>query len=309
MSLSCRAILDPAPASGAWNMAVDEALLESALARGTCAVRLYRWEEATLSLGYFQNPGDVADDSRWTGLPRVRRLSGGGAILHHHEWTYSCVLPPGHPLAAVPHLLYERVHHELLAVLARRGVAAALRGDAAAITSVGPISDPSEKLVCDDQRPGRSQRPVRFSPDRKPADPSRVAPPEAFLCFDRGDARDIVRGGRKIVGSAQRRRRGAVLQHGSILLRRSEFAPEFPGILDLVPDARIDADFADETIARIAHALLPPTDRDPASAADRLAGVRRGELGEEERRRAGELVESAAIRLVGRLRGAAKPQA
>ena len=49
-----------------------------------------------------------------------------------------------------------------------------------------------------------------------------------FLCFGRGDSRDIVLHGHKIVGSAQRRRRGAVLQHGSLLLRRSEHAPSFP---------------------------------------------------------------------------------
>lgn len=110
VSVPCRAILESDPASGAWNMAVDEALLESALAQGMFAVRLYRWDGATLSLGYFQKPEEATGDPRLAGLPRVRRLSGGGAILHHHEWTYSCVLPPGHPIAAVPHLLYETVH-------------------------------------------------------------------------------------------------------------------------------------------------------------------------------------------------------
>ena len=56
---------------------------------------------------------------------------------------------------------------------------------------------------------------------------------EPFLCFSRGDARDIVLGQHKVLGSAQRRRRGAVLQHGSLLLALSEFAPEFPGLREL----------------------------------------------------------------------------
>jgi lipoate-protein ligase A len=54
-----------------------------------------------------------------------------------------------------------------------------------------------------------------------------------FLCFGRGDAFDVVLGGHKVLGSAQRRRKGAILQHGSLVLRRSSFAPQFPGIADL----------------------------------------------------------------------------
>ena len=56
---------------------------------------------------------------------------------------------------------------------------------------------------------------------------------EPFLCFLRKDANDIVSGPVKLVGSAQRRRRGAILQHGSIVLRRSEHAPEIVGVQDL----------------------------------------------------------------------------
>jgi len=53
------------------------------------------------------------------------------------------------------------------------------------------------------------------------------------LCFGRADAFDLVMRGRKVLGSAQRRRKGALLQHGSLLLRGSTWAPEFPGLFDL----------------------------------------------------------------------------
>src|SRR5262249_39204661 len=66
----------------------------------------------------------------------------------------------------------------------------------------------------------------------------------AFLCFGRGDLRDVVLKGHKIVGSAQRRRRGGILQHGSVLLRRSDHAPQFPGLLDLAPSVVLGTDFA-----------------------------------------------------------------
>lgn len=256
VSVPCRAILESDPASGAWNMAVDEALLESALAQGMFAVRLYRWDGATLSLGYFQKPEEATGDPRLAGLPRVRRLSGGGAILHHHEWTYSCVLPPGHPIAAVPHLLYETVHRAIVDVLRKRGVTAALRRDFRA-------SDP--------------------------AGPTQSAEGEAFLCFARGDARDIVCAGHKITGSAQRRRRGAVLQHGSILFRRSEFAPEFPGIADLVPGADLSGRLAEELLERIAAAIVAPAVDGNQWGEGANGEVIRAPLSEEVRQRAAEL--------------------
>ncbi len=189
--MASRLLIEPIPCSGSWNMAVDEVLLEAAAADGTCTLRIYEWDAATVSLGYFQAADDPALESRFPLLPKVRRLSGGGAILHHHEVTYSLAIPDGHPLAVAPGVLYAEVHRRLIAWLASRGVEVGLRGEA-----------------------------LRFDA-------------EPFLCFSRGDAKDIVLGQHKIVGSAQRRRRGAVLQHGALLLARSEFAPEFPGLAEL----------------------------------------------------------------------------
>ena len=209
---TCRVLIDSEPASGSWNMAVDEALLESAVERRTCALRLYRWSEATLSLGYFQ-PEDARNHPRFAALPAVRRLSGGGAILHHDELTYSCAIPPGHPLAADPLRLYVRVHEQIISLLNDCQIAAGLRGE------------------------------VLRGQD------------EPFLCFGRGDPRDIVLRGHKILGSAQRRRRGAVLQHGSLLLSRSPYAPAFPGIADLAPGTSLPEGLATDLAVRIASSL------------------------------------------------------
>jgi lipoate-protein ligase A len=199
---TCRLVIEPEPQSGVRNMAIDEALLEAALEHAACTVRWYRWQTATVSLGYFQDAASSATIPKLAELPVVRRLTGGGAILHHHEWTYSCAVPANHPLAQTPLRIYELVHQRIIASLAERGLqSATLRG----------ASDSGQE--------------------------------SAFLCFGRGDPRDIVLGGHKIVGSAQRRRRGAVLQHGSILLRRCEYAAQFPGILDLAPAVVLDEAF------------------------------------------------------------------
>lgn len=198
----CRILLDPQPNPGSWNMAVDETLLETAVEERAATVRWYRWSEPTVSLGYFQDSASVLAAPRFAPLATVRRLSGGGAILHHLELTYSLTLPPGHPLVRDHERLYERVHEAIIDVLARHGVPARLRGQ------------------------------------------TRQRRDEPFLCFSRGDARDVVIDGHKVVGSAQRRRRGAIVQHGSVLLRRSPHAPEFPGILDLVEDATVSVEAA-----------------------------------------------------------------
>ena len=212
--MTSRVIVEPAPCSGSWNMAVDEVLLEAAAAGPSCTLRIYEWDQATVSLGYFQSADDPSLESRFPQLPKVKRLSGGGAILHHHEVTYSIALPDGHPLAVSPGVLYEEVHRRVMAMLARLGVEVRLRGEALKLAA------------------------------------------EPFLCFSRGDARDIVLGPHKILGSAQRRRRGAVLQHGALLLARSEFAPEFPGLAELAGFSREPREVV-ELLHRALVGLLP----------------------------------------------------
>jgi lipoate-protein ligase A len=89
--MDVRLILDP-PASGSRNMAVDEVLLRTA-ASGQVTLRFYGWEPATLSLGYFQSHAARRDHAASHNLPWVRRPSGGGAIVHESELTYSFAAP------------------------------------------------------------------------------------------------------------------------------------------------------------------------------------------------------------------------
>ena len=106
-------------------MAVDEVLLEAAAA-GRCSLRFYRWQQPTLSLGYFQAIDDRRRHAASLGCPVVRRSSGGGAIVHDREVTYSVALPGEHPLVLGRMRLYQAVHETLIEVLAGAGIRAEL---------------------------------------------------------------------------------------------------------------------------------------------------------------------------------------
>lgn len=179
MSDAWRLLVD-VPAGGAWNMAVDEVLLEGVAAGATPpTLRFYEWTPPCLSLGYFQ-PIDVVDvdGCRALGVEVVRRPTGGRAILHDRELTYSVALPAsvlGHDGGVLPS--YYRLSLALQDGLRRLGVPATLAPESAA---GGPGHGP--------------------------------------VCFDRPSAHEILLRGRKLVGSAQMRRGGGILQHGSILI-------------------------------------------------------------------------------------------
>jgi lipoate-protein ligase A len=192
---ACR-ILPHEAADGPANMALDEVLLASVAADPTrAALRTYSWTEPTLSLGYFQSLSLAEAEPRWRGVPIVRRPTGGGALWHHREITYAVVIPKTHPLARRSTDLYRAVHAAIAGLLATIGLTAGRRGE---------VDGGSPEL------------------------------PKPFLCFADRDPEDVVSGSVKIVGSAQRRRAGAVLQHGSILLARSPVTPELAGASDLV---------------------------------------------------------------------------
>jgi lipoyl(octanoyl) transferase len=95
---------------------------------------------------------------------------------------------------------------------------------------------------------------------------------QPFLCFQRRAAGDVLVGGEKIAGSAQRRRLGAVLQHGSVLLARSAAAPELPGLKELAAKTILVEEFIQAWLERLAGAMGMMPCRD--------------ELSEEHRRRA-----------------------
>ena len=162
-----------------FNMGLDEALLERADTPPT--LRLYSWRPDTLSLGYFQRFADVAGIDRAGCV--VRRITGGGAIHHARELTFSIVVPREHALYRGPVIeSYSRVHAAIVAALASVGIEAELRGD----------------------RPLASDR------------------PGTGMCFHVSTPLDVAWEGRKGVGSAQRRRGGRILHHGSIKLGASE---------------------------------------------------------------------------------------
>ena len=85
-------LLAGAPCSGIDNMALDEAILQYVAKHPAIILRIYRWAEPTLSLGYFQKLGDRQQHLESAGLNVVRRATGGGAIVHHHDLTYSLAL-------------------------------------------------------------------------------------------------------------------------------------------------------------------------------------------------------------------------
>jgi lipoate-protein ligase A len=177
-------------------MAFDEVLLEAVASGASGALlRTYGWSEPTLSLGYFQRLAEARAESRWRGVPIVRRPTGGGAIWHHHEVTYALTVPESHPLARPSSALYRAVH---------AAIAGGLVGLGVSVVRQGKVFRPVD---CERSRP--------------------------LLCFTDLSPEDIVFEGVKIVGSAQRRRGGAVLQHGSIMLARSPRAPELCGLCDV----------------------------------------------------------------------------
>jgi lipoyl(octanoyl) transferase len=202
----CRLIID-SPMPGDRNMAVDELLLLDAAENATATLRFYGWDEPTLSLGYFQAYYDRNAHAASVGCAAVRRQTGGGAILHDRELTYSICLPPGHPLSRNAESLYLAAHHAFIGAIAQHV----------------PTIVPPLKLKLREQ-PHRTHQPE-----------------EPFLCFQRKARGDVVVETDdasacewKILGSAQRRYRGAVLQHGSLLLERSPVATELPGLWDMI---------------------------------------------------------------------------
>ena len=89
-------------------------------------LRFYGWSEPTLSLGYFQTYADRKEHPPSLPCAAVRRLTGGGAILHDAELTYSIVLPGSHPLAARRDELYRAIHGCLIEALGHFGITARL---------------------------------------------------------------------------------------------------------------------------------------------------------------------------------------
>lgn len=113
-------VLRHAPSPAAWNMGVDEALLELADAP---TLRLYGWQPHAVSLGYFQRFADFADLPAGTTI--VRRLTGGGAIHHGDELTFALALDADRLTGDIA-ASYRLLHDAVIAALAASGVASHL---------------------------------------------------------------------------------------------------------------------------------------------------------------------------------------
>jgi lipoate-protein ligase A len=194
-------------------------------------LRFYRWSPATISLGYFQEYSDYENLPPPAGeLAVVRRQTGGGAILHDLELTYSLTVPLDHPLIAGqnPAVLYDHVHTAIATRLKTQDV---------------PVANgPAGTGGCSHRGP--------------------------FFCFARHSCFDLLADGKKLLGSAQRRTAGAVLQHGSLILSRR---------FDQQPCAAV-ADFTTYDVESHLDPLAEDIARGPVEHADGLNAFERSLL-------------------------------
>jgi lipoyl(octanoyl) transferase len=219
-----RLLITP-PAPGAWNMAVDEAIATHAgRGDGPPTLRFYQWQPACVSLGRHQPLADIdLDRCAALGYDIVRRPTGGRAILHTDELTYSVAGPQGNPILAGAVLdSYLRLSQGLLAGLAQLGLRVAkapptnrAAGDAGPVCFEVPSA--YEIVV---------PAPVGTATSRTPAPP------------------------KKLVGSAQSRRQGWVLQHGTLPL---------VGDVTRLVDVVVFADEAERAAQRLALAARAAT--------------------------------------------------
>jgi lipoyl(octanoyl) transferase len=111
--------------NAAYNMALDEALLEASAALGMPVLRFYGWTEAAASFGYFQKYAEVEQMTLLR--PLVRRPTGGGLVPHDADWTYSLAVPPGnawYELKATES--YQRIHEWIQSAFLQLGIATEL---------------------------------------------------------------------------------------------------------------------------------------------------------------------------------------
>ncbi len=169
---------DATPRSAAVNMAIDEALLETAKVP---SIRFYRWNSPALSFGYFGKFADVANYAPRRDL--VRRWTGGGIVFHGDDLTYSIVIPANDPaFSESSMLIYEKIHCALRSALLANG-------ERAELAPVAGVVDAGAAII-----------------DR------------GYSCFANPVRADVMVNGRKVAGAAQRRTRGGLLHQGSIQL-------------------------------------------------------------------------------------------
>lgn len=169
------------PLPGAWNMAIDSAILDAVTQeKALPTLRLYSWKPPAISLGSAQSAADVDLDAlRAHGWELVRRPTGGKALLNMDELTYAVIGPENEPRL-------------------RGGVLESYRRIAAALAAALRIVGAPVEIHTDHEKP--------------------TEPYDAAICFEVPSSYEIVVDGRKLVGSAQARHAHGILQHGSIPL-------------------------------------------------------------------------------------------
>jgi lipoyl(octanoyl) transferase len=171
---------DVATHSAAMNMAIDEALLETAVAP---TIRFYRWRSAALSFGYFGKFSDVAIYAAERDL--VRRWTGGGIVFHEDDLTYSIVIPASDSVFDESSIaIYEKIHRSLADALNGVGERAVVAGG----VDPGGIALSKHAAVS----------------------------ASGYSCFANPVRADVMMDGRKVAGAAQRRTGRGLLQQGSI---------------------------------------------------------------------------------------------
>jgi lipoate-protein ligase A len=169
-------MLASGPCPAAFNMALDEALLDAAARLGRPVLRFYGWLEPAATFGYFQKYAEVKRATRLR--PLIRRPTGGGIVPHEADWTYSLAFPPGHEWHSLKaEESYRRVHEWIRHAFVKLNVTAEL------------APTPHSAL--------------------------RV-PHSAMGCFVGHEKSDLLWHGKKIAGAAQRRNKLGLLIQGSV---------------------------------------------------------------------------------------------
>ncbi|MBS4215683.1 MULTISPECIES: lipoate--protein ligase family protein [Neobacillus] len=182
--------IDSGNSSPAFNMALDEALLDwHSEGKIPPVIRFYGWNPPTLSVGYFQKVEKEIDMEavKTHGLGFVRRPTGGRGVLHEHELTYSVIVSEEHP--AMPKTVteaYRVISEGILKGFHQLGLEA------------------------------------YFAVPKTVEERDALKNPRSAVCFDAPSWYELVVEGRKVAGSAQTRQKGVILQHGSILLDLDE---------------------------------------------------------------------------------------
>lgn len=168
--------LNSGKCDAAFNMALDEALLEAMPRLGRPVLRFYDWTEPAATFGYFQKYADV---ERATLLrPLIRRPTGGGIVPHDADWTYSFAFPPGHEWHSLKaEESYRRVHEWIQSAFAKLNVT------------------------------------TEIAPTRHPSLATRHSPKGCFVGYEKFD---VLWHGKKIAGAAQRRNKLGLLIQGSV---------------------------------------------------------------------------------------------